>query len=314
MSDLHHFHEDDNTPIQKIPYEVLEYVFSFLELRDRFKTCLVNKEWNKISWLSVRSLDVSFSSLGELPDDNIVNFFLERCPLISALKLGACGKLTDEAIEKIPRFNHTLQTLELWGDDYITDNGLRYLSQLTRLTFLDLSGLTLISSKGVQHLSGLTALTHLDLSSCKQVTTEGILHLKNLTRLEALGLSLCSNIDDSAVVSLLGMKRLAKLDLQGAKITDIGLSFFSALVSLKELSLAGCDNITGQGLWHLSTLTKLDKLMLIKNLDETGTAFQKIIEQRAIGEMEAEDTNESSEQNSTEKDNMQQNNCNQNEL
>jgi len=82
MSDLHHTNEDENTPIQKLPYEVLEYVFSFLLLRDRFKTCLVNKEWNKISWLSVRSLDVGYNSLLELADDNIVNFFFWKGVLI----------------------------------------------------------------------------------------------------------------------------------------------------------------------------------------------------------------------------------------
>ena len=131
--------------------------------------------------------------------------------------VGAVSKLT----------GLTSLTLRTWTNSRVTPTGLRALSNLTALTFLDLAPLSNVTDKGVQALNNLTSLTSLNL----EVRGEDKLTDNGMQRLSSLNV------------------RRTSLVLQDCfKVTDNGLRALSSLTSLKLLVVINCNKVTREGM------------------------------------------------------------------
>jgi hypothetical protein len=96
---------------------------------------------------------------------------------------------TDEAMGMLVLRFPAVVSLEFkyeWRGQALTDVGLRALSCLPALTFLDLSCCFKVTDEGLRALSSLPALTFLGLSMCHKVTAAGVQALRNSTAAPSL--------------------------------------------------------------------------------------------------------------------------------
>ena len=204
------------------------------------------------------SLDVSES-------DNITDQDLEsivdRFPNITGLSLrgNQHHSITNEGLKHLSRLKK-LTTLKLINCMKITDEGLQQLTQLN-LTILDLTGCRRIGNVGLQYLSQLHNLTHLDLTGCHKIGNAGLQYLSQLHNLSYLNLTFCYQITDNGFQFLSQLYNLTTLNLSACSITDAGVLFLSQLYNLTTLNLSSC-LITDIGLHHLIHLYRLSNLNL----------------------------------------------------
>jgi F-box/leucine-rich repeat protein 14 len=103
-------------------------------------------------------------------------------------------------------------------------------------------------------------------SQCDLITDEGLTNLHDLTLIEELSLGWCRQITDEGLALLAEQpdrqQALRVLRLARCPITDAGLEHIGLLLSLEELDLNGCINISsaalGDTLAKLVHLTSLD--------------------------------------------------------
>ncbi|HUT10724.1 MAG TPA: hypothetical protein VMY42_09525, partial [Thermoguttaceae bacterium] len=112
----------------------------------------------------------------------------------------------------------------------ITDDGLRHLSEMRNLRFLDLSR-TAVTGGGLGQLQGLSALRSLKLENTHLRDTEP---LRTLPALQCLSLA-GSDIDDAGVKRLVELPELAELHLGATPITDKALEYLAEANHLRFL-------------------------------------------------------------------------------
>ncbi|CAN7983880.1 unnamed protein product, partial [Ixodes hexagonus] len=93
--------------------------------------------------------------------------------------------------------------------------------------------------------------------------------------LEHLGLEDCALVSDLGLEYLsLGLTNLVSLDLSMClSVTDEGLGHIAKIASLKKLMLLGCEDLTGQGMFHLATAQfRLNYLIIsyCNQIEDTG--------------------------------------------
>jgi len=165
---------------------------------------------------------------------------------------------------------HSLQVLDLWGNDDVTDTG------ISRLTGLRLRELNVVScgldDVAVSTIGGMVSLEVLNMSDNPAVTAAGISQLADLT-LRELNVGHCE-LGDAALSSLGGMTSLQVLDMyDNPAITDSGISMLTGLAHLTALYI-GDTKVTDVGLCHLlelHSLTKLD-VACCSRVTDTGLA------------------------------------------
>jgi hypothetical protein len=62
-----------------------------------------------------------------------------------------------------------------------------------------------------------------------------------------VNLGICLSVTDEGVKALAAPGRLRSLVLAHTKVTDAGLKELAACKQLREISLGGCDKVTGAG-------------------------------------------------------------------
>ncbi len=163
---------------------------------------------------------------------------------------------TLELIGKLPQLNF------LRVDKHSpTDRGLRGLRGLAKLDAIYVNGSN-VTDAGLEQLRGLTRLTRLSLSSGvdeSAMSDAGLAHLQGLTRLKYLDL-------DGSRVSGLGLLQLsaAPLDmlyLNRTPLTDAGLEALKHFPNLRNLGLSKTQ-VTDAGMKCLASLSHLDFLEL----------------------------------------------------
>ena len=128
------------------------------------------------------------------------------------------------------------------------------------LTTLQRAGLPpWITDAGLRELTALKQLRWLDLTDT-QITDAGLAVLNELTNLEELSLANTS-ISTLGVKELLGFKNLETLDLFASQVTDAGLRQLQGLQNLKSLGL-GHSPITDAGINELAVFNRLESLYL----------------------------------------------------
>ena len=154
------------------------------------------------------------------------------------------------------------------------------------LCSLVLSHLPLEGGETLACLSDLVSLRCLRLEHCPALATEALRDLQRLTRLEAVSLSGCTRLGDGAVGYLMPMlelkalhlddtatgdvamlmatvfPQLVRLRMARTAATDKGLLVLGRRSALSELSLAGCEQITDDGVRALATVSRLRQLDL----------------------------------------------------
>jgi len=82
----------------------------------------------------------------------------------------------------------------------------------------------------------------------------------NFEHLIEVGLVKCPLVTDRGLLALSKIKSLQSLALHGTSVTDGGLETISAKMTLKVVGLAGCTNITVQGLLRLTESDTLEDI------------------------------------------------------
>jgi hypothetical protein len=144
-----------------------------------------------------------------------------------------------------------------------TDDGLRTVGQLKRLTHLYMWDASQVTDAGIAHLAGLAnlrkihighsqigdeslkvlaALAQLDDMSLQgnRFSDRGLAYLKDCDNLRELWVGIGpTSITDAGMPSLALIKNLELLDLQNTRVTSAGLEHLSSLTKLKSLYLSG---------------------------------------------------------------------------
>jgi hypothetical protein len=119
------------------------------------------------------------------------------------MRLVLSRQTTDQAMGKLVRRFPTVVSLEVKGNGWrvLTDQGMRAVSSLASLTFLNLTGCRNVTDAGMRGVSSCTALTFLDLTSSK-VTDAGLRALSSLPALTSLDLRYCNKVTAAGVQAL----------------------------------------------------------------------------------------------------------------
>ena len=104
-----------------------------------------------------------------------------------------------------------------WMQEKVDDG---WLSWFDRVNGFDFS-YPVFTDEGLKHLSGLTKLTHLELYNA-QVSDDGLKHLSGLTNLKGLGLT-NTQVSDEGLKYLSGLTNLIELYLNNTQVTDVGV-------------------------------------------------------------------------------------------
>lgn len=177
---------------------------------------------------------------------------------LRSLNLTGNEKVTDLAIRDLCQANLGLETLTLSNCTRLTDAGLEILPSLPRLDTLVLNYCRELTDTGVGlHLSRCGSLRVLDLASVTKLTDAGVLALtaqaSQGSHLQVLNLTNCNRLTNKAFVGLVALVRLSELDLSYLScLTDQILPELKRLRFLRKLILWQCRNITDEGLLTLA--------------------------------------------------------------
>jgi WD40 repeat protein/serine/threonine protein kinase/Leucine-rich repeat (LRR) protein len=177
---------------------------------------------------------------------------------LTLLSMDGSSKVTDQGLKALAPLKK-LTILEL-GETKVTDAGLKELASLTNLTRLSLKN-TKVMGAGLKELAPLKSFQALNLQGA-QVTDASLKELASLTNLTDLHLGF-TKVTDVGLKELAPLKNLEVLVLNETQVTDGGLKALASLVNLHTLYLEDT-NVTDAGLKELAPLTNLNALWLVR--------------------------------------------------
>ncbi len=143
------------------------------------------------------------------------------------------GRATSNADLALLKALPALAELEVWGPG-IDDKGMTSLGELIGLKVLVVEN-TGITDAGLAPLSNLKKLTSLNLRRSSNLTDEGMAQIAKLPNLQQLHL-LFTPVGDAGLAHLTKLTKLKLLDLRGCKqVSDAGMDSVKELVNLKSL-------------------------------------------------------------------------------
>jgi Leucine-rich repeat (LRR) protein len=190
------------------------------------------------------------------------SFWVRRVEMIERveyLDLAGQPKITDKNLSVLKQFLN-LVGLDL-STTMITNGGLTFIGDLRKLDQLHLNNCRQISDKGLNSLCTLGNLTSLWLTKNQAISKEGLEYLSRLPSLSKLTLRR-TGIKGKALSTLEKKKSLQLLDISYTDISDISLAYLYDLNHLESLMLAGCKEITDNGIAHLRKVQSLRRLVL----------------------------------------------------
>src|SRR6185295_2268772 len=155
-----------------------------------------------------------------------------RLHSVSQLKDLGVGLMTITRADILAPFVN-MEMLDL-NDANVYNDMMPSLANMEKLRHLTMIG-TLITDEGLKYVRDLTTLEELDLFGVK-ITDEGVPYLKKLTALRRLNL-LGAQVTDASADVLAGFRELRDLNLYRSRITNAGLARLQALPHLKILDL-----------------------------------------------------------------------------
>lgn len=152
---------------------------------------------------------------------------------LKRLRIRGCD-VTGEGIQHIAE-NKALARFEL-RDSSVDDDGLKVISQLPAVTYVDISECRLSSPEGIAQLGKLTGLTYLGLWETK-TNDETLAGFGDLVNLEELNLKSTAVTDESLPV-LMKMTKLKTLNVAGTQLGDDSFLELAKLPNLKSMNVA----------------------------------------------------------------------------
>ena len=171
----------------------------------------------------------------------------------------------DELLAKLKTLPK-LKKLYIEGGQQITDQGLKYIGEMSSLQSLSLDSIRMPDTS-LAHFRHLKGLRELSLRHC-QINDEAMQHVRELRNLRVLRLG-TNRITDKGLVHLKALTDLQELELSDGRspaqsqmqITDAGLIHLKAFHDLRVLNLEGTD-VTSGGLRVLPNFGRLTSLFL----------------------------------------------------
>ncbi|CAI5476429.1 unnamed protein product [Closterium sp. Yama58-4] len=157
--------------------------------------------------------------------------------------------------------------MELNGVRSVTDDALSKVATLSSLTALNLRESSGFTEAGVRGLSCLTALTYLNVrgTATADAALEGVARLE---KLQDLVLNQ-TKITDVGIAKLQGLSALKTLYIGSVSITSASMVHVGKLTSLERLALHGT-GVREDGLRHLTALTALKLFTLPPGMTDSG--------------------------------------------
>lgn len=185
--------------------------------------------------------------------DSDVKILCKNLSKLKSLDLTCCVRLTDACGQHFCLLKDTLESLEI-GAYRISfgDIGLKDISKLTNLKKLNLMRCDCITNTGIEYLTNLTKLEFLDCSYCCRISE--ITVLEPMTSLRHINFKRCELITEKSVQSLSKLTNLQSLLLSYCElITDEAIEWIQTSTSLTSLDVSKCKKITGKTLTILPT-------------------------------------------------------------
>jgi hypothetical protein len=214
-------------------------------------------------WKAVHDAMVTRLVLRRQTTDEAVGMLVRRFPAVVSLEVkgtgGQTAALTDEGVRSVSSLP-ALTFLNLSWCHNVTDEGMRAVSSCTALKSLNLFVCARVTDAGVRAVSSCTSLTFLDLAGCTSLTDEGLRALSNCTSLTYLSLWGCYMVTDAGLRAVSNCTALTTLDLRRCNVTDVGVRALSSLPALTSLDLRACDKVTAAGVQALRSTTAAPNL------------------------------------------------------
>lgn len=221
---------------------------------------------------------IELGELLKLVDINLSNKNISNLSGLENLKMLAFlhfqgNPITDDSMKYLAPLRHLI-TLDLHNCRNISDLGLSYISENTKITYLFLLA-TSITDYGLLYLKNMIGLRELYLSYT-MVEGKGLNVIQNFNQLEELRLQNCP-IKDYALEPLGKHPYLQFLFISECyDLTDTGLSLLSQSRTLKFLNMENARQITEKGLIELTKISTLESLT-IRGQNKIGlTGYQSL--------------------------------------
>jgi Leucine-rich repeat (LRR) protein len=167
------------------------------------------------------------------------------------------SRMTDAGLTSIATLR-SLEVLHLEGNDKMSNDSLKALTQLPSLRHLRILGP--FTDRAMTHLAAMPALRVLWLDTTN-VTDAGLQRLSQSKTIERLNLHWLDKITDRGVAHLRNMPQLKGLDIQHAGLSDASLELLATMPNLDYLHLPN-EGLTDAGVARLGQLTGLKYLWI----------------------------------------------------
>lgn len=205
---------------------------------------------------NLKRLDVSYWKVSD-----IFVSVVAVAPLLEALTLSACTRLTADACRVLGRQARKLERLRFRCAPGVRDEGVRHLANCTKLRAVDLSLSGNLSDEGLAALGEVDRLPCLEnvlLSQCRMVTDCGVRMLARNRNIRCLDLSFCDLLTDASAAALKALPWLEELDLSGCRnLTDKAVEILAAFPSLVRLKLTHCHKLTDESAVAISAASNV---------------------------------------------------------
>ena len=194
---------------------------------------------------------------------------LAGCSGLRSVHIGGYLTITAQGVQSLTRLPQ-LTRLEFDGDGTLESADYLFLSSLPRLEKLSLQKCS-IDDDGLRFLSALTRLSVLCLSSSKGIRGRGFRHLSSLSCLQLLDVS-STDVSDASFVHLRGCKNLTSIVANFCHLLmpQGTVQSFSSL-PLRHLRVMRCDALTLESVLELKQKLKNCHICFQK----TGDVFQE---------------------------------------
>lgn len=201
-------------------------------------------------------LDIDYIKRLRLPADNLLGDDISLLGKMNLLALDLVGSsVNDATIKEISKFN-SLEELSLRKTNYLKDNNVKHLVNLSNLKKLDLS-CTNITDYSNHYLEKLEKLEEISFDSCKDFHGENIGKLKNLKVLDLVN----SGFKPANLKELKELKFLKTLELAKLNLVDNDLIPLKKL-KISKIGLDANNNLTDKSLKILEKIPTLKSVSM----------------------------------------------------
>ena len=167
--------------------------------------------------------------------------------------------ITDIGLQSICTHLPELHSLILSScNSNITDTGISYLIQLTKLYRFECTRLTQLTGSVFDYICQCKLLTHLSMKQCPGSITGGLINIHQLIQLQSLDLDGLI-IDDYVIESIAKLSQLKYLCIDSRLLSDYGLSQLNKIHTLNKLVI---DASVPNDIYRLAKLHNLTHLTL----------------------------------------------------